>query len=276
MRSREAVISAQATAPASAPRISRIVLAYAVTSVIWIATSDQLVEFLFSDRAAATEISIGKGVLFVVLTSWLLYALLRRYQYQMERAYEERFGTLMLLEAISESCTDAIYAKTLDGRYTFANQAVASILGVPLSEIVGKMDADLFPSAEAARIARSDQAIIGQGTPITVTEVLPTPTGPRIFDTTKGRLMKKEGRWPAYSAFHATRPREWPQPKACRTRPWSWLQRFAPFPTSCSRLTKSVCTGKFGHEIRACSSMNASDCSERTRTMCCRGGRLKL
>lgn len=53
-----------------------IVLIYALFSAIWILVSDKLLAFLISDRELMTLLSIGKGFLFIVITSLLLYLLL--------------------------------------------------------------------------------------------------------------------------------------------------------------------------------------------------------
>ena len=53
-----------------------IVLYYALFAAIWIAASDNLLSWLIEDREWLTLLSMGKGFLFVALTSFLLYLLL--------------------------------------------------------------------------------------------------------------------------------------------------------------------------------------------------------
>lgn len=175
------------------PRISRVVFVYAAVSIAWIAISDHLVGYLLADRQAATGVSIAKGLFFVALTSWLLYLLLLRFQRRLHRAYEERLRSLILLQAVSDNSTDAIYAKGLDGTYILANRAAADIVGVTPSRMVGRADTDLYPSEEAAALSRNDKDVVARGAAITVTELLPTPSGPRLFDTTKGPLFDATG-----------------------------------------------------------------------------------
>ncbi|MBI5558316.1 MAG: PAS domain-containing protein [Deltaproteobacteria bacterium] len=55
-----------------------VVLIYAVFSALWIISSDKAVELLFSDPAHITLASTLKGWLFVVVTSIMLYGLMRR------------------------------------------------------------------------------------------------------------------------------------------------------------------------------------------------------
>ena len=56
-----------------------IVLLYAILSAMWILFSDQVVEQMFSDPAHHTLAQTLKGWLFVVVTSLLLYLLLRQH-----------------------------------------------------------------------------------------------------------------------------------------------------------------------------------------------------
>jgi len=51
---------------------------YLTVSAIWIAASDTVVYSLVSDEAARTTISIAKGMMFIVLTSILLYYLVSK------------------------------------------------------------------------------------------------------------------------------------------------------------------------------------------------------
>ncbi|WP_024872464.1 bifunctional diguanylate cyclase/phosphodiesterase [Tolumonas lignilytica] len=53
-----------------------IVLYYALFAALWIAVSDKLLNWLITDREWLTSLSIGKGFLFVAITSFLLYLLL--------------------------------------------------------------------------------------------------------------------------------------------------------------------------------------------------------
>ncbi len=58
---------------------------------------------------------------------------------------EERHRILL------EESSDAIYALTVNGRYTFANRAFAERIGKPTEEIIGKTLWDVFSKEEAAK-----------------------------------------------------------------------------------------------------------------------------
>lgn len=59
--------------------ILRIVAIYAFASALWIYLSDHVVGFLIRDTATIIRISVFKGFLFIILTSFLLYKLIARY-----------------------------------------------------------------------------------------------------------------------------------------------------------------------------------------------------
>ena len=58
--------------------ILAIVMAYAMFALMWILFSDMVVEWLFRDPSQIIMASVVKGGLFVAVTSWLLYRLMRR------------------------------------------------------------------------------------------------------------------------------------------------------------------------------------------------------
>lgn len=57
----------------------RIVVIYAFFSSMWIYLSDKAVGALINDQQTMVRISVLKGILFIILTSYLLYHLIARY-----------------------------------------------------------------------------------------------------------------------------------------------------------------------------------------------------
>ena len=74
---------------------------------------------------------------------------------------EQRLRTREARErAILDHTPAAIYVKAPDGRYEFVNEPFARRLGLPPAKVVGRTDADLFPT-DAARAAReADLAVL--------------------------------------------------------------------------------------------------------------------
>jgi PAS domain S-box-containing protein len=65
--------------PTGRNNILAVVLVYAMFAACWILLSDRWVQIIFNDPKQIILASIAKGWLFVAVTSWLLYALMRRW-----------------------------------------------------------------------------------------------------------------------------------------------------------------------------------------------------
>jgi PAS domain S-box-containing protein len=83
-----------------------------------------------------------------------------------------------LLQAISDSTGDVIFAKDLQGRLTFANPGTLALIGKPLSAVLGRTDAEFLEDKEAAqRVMANDRRIMAAGVPEELDETVPLPDG---------------------------------------------------------------------------------------------------
>ena len=113
---------------------------------------------------------------------------------QLERqAQRERLRSLAILEAIARSADEAIYAKDLDGRLVFCNQAVGELVGRPAQALLGLTNAELYDAATAAAMDANDRRALAGALTEPVEETLPTPRGEVILLSTKGPLVDAEG-----------------------------------------------------------------------------------
>jgi PAS domain S-box-containing protein len=72
-----------------------------------------------------------------------------------------------LLQALAENVPHRIYAKDIEGRFIFANAAVARGMGVSdQAELLGKTDFDFYPLEEAREYARLEQEVLVHGRPL--------------------------------------------------------------------------------------------------------------
>ena len=69
---------------------------------------------------------------------------------------------LALLQTIINATPDVIFVKDIEGRYQWANQALADMFEMSINNIVGKQDRDLFPKIYQ-KIEADDLAIIESG-----------------------------------------------------------------------------------------------------------------
>jgi PAS domain S-box-containing protein len=142
------------------------------------------------------------GIAFAGLLATLIAlaaALLYRQRQQMRMAQREHdlqsqnLRSLELLRAITESSSDAIYAKDLDGRYLVFNAEVVRFTGRMPDAIHGADDFALFPPEQAAALRDVDRRVIAELNVQTVEEVLTTVDGLRTFLSTCGPLFDDSG-----------------------------------------------------------------------------------
>lgn len=94
--------------------------------------------------------------------------------------------TLVLLEAVAQGTTDAVFIKDREGRYVLANPGVSRVFGRPVDEILGRTDADLQPPDIAEQLRRNDLEIMASGrTQVVEEKVHEQPGSSRIYQATK-------------------------------------------------------------------------------------------
>lgn len=94
-----------------------------------------------------------------------------------EEALRDRIA---LLQEISDSTGDVIFAKDRAGRFRFANPATLALIGKPLELVLGKTDLELLTNHEAAqRVMDLDRALMVGAVAVEVEEVVPLPDGSR-------------------------------------------------------------------------------------------------
>lgn len=176
--------------------VLRVVLIYAVISMLYILFSDALVSQLFSDPGTINIISTLKGGCFVAVTSLLLYLLVNRLVGQniqvtrREQALQaEQLRTLTLLNSITHNSTDAIFIKDREGRYLVGNPALAELLGQPLDAIIGADDFAFFPEPLAEQFREDDRRIMHAGKTETYHESVIAGGRTLPYLTTKGPLL---------------------------------------------------------------------------------------
>ena len=174
--------------------VIKIVLIYAAFAAAWILFSDKAVLLVTANPDEMVRISMLKGWAFVAVTSLLLYFLLNRYWGHYTAALTDRINTLKLIETVSDSSTDAIFAKDLEGRYLVFNQAASNFVGKPVKDVIGQDDFAIFPKEQAEELLATNRRVIAKGIVENLYEHLDTPTGRKTFYVTKGPLRDGEGR----------------------------------------------------------------------------------
>ncbi|QIN77622.1 PAS domain S-box protein [Rubrobacter marinus] len=111
-----------------------------------------------------------------------------------KRAEEALQENHAILRGVAEGSTDAIFVKDGEGRYIMVNSACAELFGMPVEEVVGRRDGELFAPDAARRIAEDNRRILAAGETQTYEETLTFAGRRRTFLTTKGVRRDHRGK----------------------------------------------------------------------------------
>jgi PAS domain S-box-containing protein len=137
------------------------------------------------------------GVLALLGSGIGAFMLRDRHALELARAVQdeqqERLRALAWVNAISESATDAIFAKDREGRYLLCNREAARLTGRPVEEILGRDDRAFLAPDVAALIMANDARVMAEDCTDTFEEVFGTAGGTFTFLSTKGPLRDAAG-----------------------------------------------------------------------------------
>lgn len=178
----------------------KIVAIYAVFASLWILISDEAMAWFLPDPITLMQASIIKGLLFVTVTSVLLFGLVQKqvaHLHEMHRRKREaelrQYATHQLLDSVTNSIDDAIFAKDRAGHYLLFNQGAAVTVGKSADEVIGKNDYAIFPPHQAEALLAMNHQIVEHGQILIGEETLDTKKGTRVFAYKKGPLRTSSG-----------------------------------------------------------------------------------
>ncbi|MEX0940997.1 MAG: PAS domain S-box protein [Pseudomonadales bacterium] len=128
-----------------------VTLWYLLFGSTWIIGSDLVAELLLPGQSLQTI----KGLLFIAVTSILIYSLVRRLEKANNKAKEFR-------QAIIDASPIAMYSIDPDGRVLTWNKAAESIFGWPEEEVLGK-HLPIIPGDKEAEFARLRGRVMASG-----------------------------------------------------------------------------------------------------------------
>ena len=135
--------------------VLKICLVYLVFGILWILFSDNLFLPLASRKEDMILVSSVKGILFIVVTTVLLFFLIRYYSRQLRDANTQlrvQYDALVLSQEEWESTfnaiSDWISLITPEGQVLRSNDAVERLFGVPAGAIVGRHCFELIHGKE--------------------------------------------------------------------------------------------------------------------------------
>ncbi len=148
----------------------RVVWPYMVFAGLWITVSDALVAMLFRDIESIEHVSIFKGLAFVLVTSLLLYGLLRRELLRRQRMEAAQRVSAAERRALLDHLPQRIFFKDTRSVYLSCNKAFAADVNRRPEEFIGKTDRDFFPHDLAEKYITDDQRVLASDAPIEVDE----------------------------------------------------------------------------------------------------------
>ncbi|MCP4595159.1 EAL domain-containing protein [Neptuniibacter sp.] len=93
------------------------------------------------------------------------------------------------LNGIIENTPNVIFIKGIDLHYQMVSPNYGKLTNLPLDEVVGKTDSDIYPAEHAAALRESDTRVIQRRAPQQIEYTLETSEGPRSFLSTKFPLI---------------------------------------------------------------------------------------
>ncbi len=113
---------------------------------------------------------------------------------EQQSAYQDsQANWLHLLQAVHESCPDAIYVKNRDGVVIYCNAAASDFAAQPASVIRGRTAFDLFDGAVAEKMRGVDQRVMQSGVSETEEYCLNADGPGRIFDVVSSPFRDPDG-----------------------------------------------------------------------------------
>src|SRR5271165_294204 len=108
-----------------------IALLYFAFSSCWILFTDRLVHGLGLSNAYLLKVSEAKGILFISLSTLLMYVLV-------ETALRQRHSVATAYWQLVETAQEGVWSVDAEGKTVFANENMAAILGASPGEMIGK------------------------------------------------------------------------------------------------------------------------------------------
>ncbi|KUO67868.1 MAG: hypothetical protein APF83_10810 [Lutibacter sp. BRH_c52] len=194
----------------------RIAIIYFIIGFLWIYFSDTFFDTLIKDKETLAKLNILKGFFYVVVTSILLYYLVKTHMAKLhtsELLLKQRSDEIeaqneelqlaktkveeneLFLNTIFDHIPNLIFVKNAeDLRFVIFNKAGEQFMGTTRSELIGKNDYDFFPKEEADFFTMKDREVLNSDNPLMIVEeVLNTETGIKILYTKKIAIRDKKG-----------------------------------------------------------------------------------
>jgi PAS domain S-box-containing protein len=172
----------------------RIAGIYLALGALWILFSDQVAAALTNDPSILTTVSILKGWGYILVTTLLLYWLIRRHTAALRESEQ-------WLRAIIDNATGIVWVKDLQGRFLIVNRYHEEVLGLTQKQIVGKTVFDIHPLELAQAYTANDRQVLESGKTLEFEETTPLQDGEHTYVSVKFPMRDTYGRIVALGAI---------------------------------------------------------------------------
>ncbi|MHB1147209.1 MAG: PAS domain-containing hybrid sensor histidine kinase/response regulator [Lutibacter sp.] len=195
----------------------RIAIIYFTIGVLWIYFSDTFFDTLIKDKETLAKLNIIKGSFYIVVTSILLYLLVKTHMNKLHKAevlIKQRSEKIKVqneelqlaitkaedsetfLNNIFDHIPNLIFVKNAnDLRYVSFNKSGEQFMGYTRAELIGKNDYDFFPEEEADFFTMKDRELLNSADLlINFEEIINTENGIKTLYTKKIAIKDKKGK----------------------------------------------------------------------------------
>jgi PAS domain S-box-containing protein len=138
-------------------------LTYFVFGLVWIFTSDRVLETFATRDVTVTDLQTYKGWAYVSVTAALLYGLTVTLVARLGAARDRLRETRENFRRLVESSHDGMWAVDVEGKVVEANARLVQILGVPKEQLLGDgVDQFLMPETFAAALGGVEEPTLGR------------------------------------------------------------------------------------------------------------------
>lgn len=140
-----------------------LALTYFVFGLVWIFTSDRVLESFATREVTVTDLQTYKGWAYVSVTAALLYGLTVTLVARLGAARDRLRETRENFRRLVESSHDGMWAVDVEGNVVEANARLVQILGVPKEQLLGHgVDQFLLPETFSAALGGVEEPSVGR------------------------------------------------------------------------------------------------------------------
>jgi len=149
--------------------IIKVVIIYALFGSAWIYFSDTFLGYFAQDDSIITKVAILKGLLFILVTSVLLYLLIARLSTRINRSTQALRQSEERQRLLVKNSSDCLIIVDQEGILQFISPAVAKISGFSPDELQGRpLDTIIHPDDLKKTLTAWNEAILHPEKTITI------------------------------------------------------------------------------------------------------------